>query len=81
MPSPPIETFFVFRSDRIFHIVIDERWFPWGKPAISVESLRELVQALTEVEIWLERKDASDLKLEPGATVPTRTYPSPVLSQ
>lgn len=63
-----IERFFVFRTDRLFHFVIDEQRFPWGSSLIKESTLHFLADVGDEYSVWQERRGEDDLLIEPGSS-------------
>ena len=66
--DPRVEQFFVFRSDRVFYFVIDDRRFPWGDETIAESTLKFLSKVPPHHSVWLE-PDAgqSPFLIEPGS--------------
>jgi hypothetical protein len=67
--DPRVEQFFVFRSDRVFYFVIDDRRFPWGEQTISESALKFLARVPAHYTVWQDRDaDQAPLQIEPGST-------------
>lgn len=62
------ERFFIFRTDRLFQFVIDDRRFSWGSENIKEATLRFLVGAGSEYSVWQERRRQDDLLIAPGTS-------------
>jgi hypothetical protein len=61
---PGIETFFAFRSDRVYRFTLDGRGFEWGEAKISEPRLRQVGHVDDNSVIVLERDDEPDLVLK-----------------
>ena len=62
------ERFFIFRTDRLFQFVIDDRRFSWGSESIKESTLRFLVGAGDDYSVWQERRRQDDLLIAPGTS-------------
>jgi len=67
--EPGREHFISFRTDRTFDLELDGQKQPWGNDVISETVLRRLAGVGAEYRVWMERRDAEDLLLEPGQRV------------
>src|SRR5262249_23261157 len=50
--DPRVEQFFVFRTDRVFYLVIDDRRFPWGEDQIPESTLKFLAKVPAHYTVW-----------------------------
>jgi hypothetical protein len=60
------ETFWGFKSDRIFRFTMEEHGFDWGAAKIKEPQLREIARVKEDEILVLERKDEPDRELLPG---------------
>lgn len=60
--------FFAWKTDRVYYFLFDELKFPWTSP-LDESMLRALGRVSDEVDVWLERKDEPDVRIERGATI------------
>ncbi|MDR3410740.1 MAG: multiubiquitin domain-containing protein [Formivibrio sp.] len=67
--EPGIETFWAFRSDRVFRFTVDERGFEWGASTINEPMLRAIAHVKEEDALVLERDDHPDKVLGPDDEV------------
>ena len=63
--EPGIETFWAFRTDRIYRFTVDERGFDWGDASIKEPTLRAIAHVADDEVIVLERQDQPDQDLGP----------------
>ena len=59
-----------FKSDRVFHMTLNERGFEWGAPEISEPELRQYGQIPDDHDLVLDSK--GDQVLEPDDVVKTQ---------
>ncbi|MEO1985125.1 MAG: multiubiquitin domain-containing protein [Martelella sp.] len=62
--QPGAEHFLVFRTDRAYRMKIDDDRIDWGVRWISGKALRTISGIPPEAELYLERKDEADRKIE-----------------
>lgn len=60
-----IETFWAFRTDRVYLFTVDERGFDWGEATIKEPMLRAIAHVNEEEVIVLERKGQPEKELSP----------------
>ena len=63
-----VERFLIFRTDRMFQLVVDDRRFPWGSERINESTLRFLADVGPEYNVWQERRGEDDLLIMPGSS-------------
>lgn len=63
------ETFWGFKSDRIFRFTVEEHGFDWGTAKIKESLLREVAHVKEDEILVLERKEEPDRELSPGDEV------------
>jgi len=61
--QPGVETFWAFRTDRVFRFTVDERGFDWGAGTIKEPVLRAIAHVKDDEILVLERKDQPDKEL------------------
>ena len=61
--------FFAFKTDRTWDWFIDGRRFPWGQRTISEEMVRLIAEIPDSKDLFLEKTDTPDEKLQPGAEI------------
>jgi len=64
-----IETFWAFKSDRVYRFTVDERGFDWGGASIKETMLRSIAHVKDDEVLILERKDQPDQELGPDDEV------------
>lgn len=65
-----VERFIAFRSDRVFHFILNDRRFEWGAATILGRVLKELAGVERKTHgVWLERRDQPDLFIEDDEAV------------
>ncbi|MBB5498648.1 multiubiquitin domain-containing protein [Paraburkholderia sp. MM5384-R2] len=63
--SDGVEKFVVFRSDRAFRFMLDERAFDWGASRISGATLKHLAGVdVDNQDVWQQALGGSDLMIE-----------------
>ena len=62
-----VEKFFIFRTDRLYQFVVDDRRFPWGSDCIKESTIRFLADVGAEYSVWQERRGEDDLLIAPGS--------------
>ncbi|UXH79049.1 multiubiquitin domain-containing protein [Roseateles amylovorans] len=63
--SAGAEKFLVFRSDRSFRFLLDERAFDWGAAHISGGTIKRLAGVLSETtDVWLDAAGGEDRVIE-----------------
>jgi len=63
-----VERFFIFRTDRLYQFVVDDRRFAWGSDHIKESTLRFLADVGAEYSVWQERRGEDDVLVAPGST-------------
>lgn len=63
------EAFRAFASDRVFSFTVDERGYEWGAGHIDEVELREIAKIPAGHVMLIERQDAPDEIIEPGAQI------------
>jgi hypothetical protein len=64
-----VETFFAFRTDRVFRFTVDGVGFEWGADGIAEGDLRELARVGADTMLVLLQHDAVDRELVAGDVV------------
>ncbi len=59
------ERFVTFRSDRDFHLTLNDHELRWGKPTISGRALRTLANPSDDQVVYLEVRGGEDRLVEP----------------
>ncbi len=67
--DPGIETFWAFKSDRVFRFTVDERGFEWGAPIIKEPMLRDIAHVKEDEVLVLEREGHPGKELGPDDEV------------
>jgi hypothetical protein len=60
LSEPGTETFWAFRSDRIYRFTVDGRGFDWGESTIREADLRRIARVAEDQSIILERENEPD---------------------
>lgn len=67
-PSGPVLEFIATRSDHVAYFVLDDDRYAWAGP-LNETTVRRVGRVPENKEIWLERRAAPDLLLEPGQAI------------
>ena len=63
------ETYFAFRTDRVYRFTVDERGFDWGAEKIAESMLRTIAHVAEDEILILQLEDAADRELAPSEEV------------
>lgn len=63
-----VQDFIAVRADRITYFVLDDDRFAWAG-GLNVETLRRIGRVPADRQIWLERRDEADIRLERGQSI------------
>lgn len=66
---PGIETFWAFKTDRVFRFTVDERGFEWGAPIIKEPVLRAIAHVKEDEVLVIEREGHPNKELGPDDEV------------